>query len=321
MTRILPGWRPRLVAFAFLLVPSLAGAQIVVDLKDSFIEAQKNRVTIEANLTIDHAMTTPKKPSASKPSNDGDIHVAARAASIGLPIVFELMNAADARDSIKTLAAAEGTTDTVHVKGAWRLWCEHGGTSDQIQGNPVAKAANTNPDHCFEIHPATEIAGVDVSATWKEIPDFKTKDAEAAFSAYELVGLEITHNDSTQRTRLHTNGIGFNYVEFAMELTETPTFLVDDGLFVRANVYSLEGELLVRNRRMAFAKGTIPYEQVLKQKQGAFLHVLGVPRINFAILAWRVSQRTTRPEVLRWNLPYEMIITGFYEVLDWEEEN
>ena len=81
------------------------------------------------------------------------------------------------------------------------MWCEHGGTSDQIQGNPVAKAANTNPDHCFEIHPATEIAGVDVSATWKEIPDFKTKDAEAAFSAYELVGLENTHNDSTQRTK------------------------------------------------------------------------------------------------------------------------
>lgn len=319
MARMLPGWRPRLVACAILLVPALTEAQIVVDLKDSFIEAQKNRVTIAANLTIDHAMTTPKKPSPSKPSNDGDIHVAARAASIGLPLVLELMNAADARESIKTLAAAEGTTDTVPVKGAWRLWCEHGGTTDQIQGNPVPKAANTNPDHCFEIHPATEIDGVDVGATWKEIPDFRTKDAEAAFAAYELVALEITHDNQRQRTTLHTNGIGFNYVEFVMELTETPTFKVDDGLFVRANVYSLDGELLVRNRRMAFAKGTVPYDQVLKQKQGAFLHVLGTPRINLAIVAWRVAQRTARPEVLRWNLPYEMIITGFYEIVEWEE--
>jgi len=77
---------------------------------------------------------------------------------------------------------------------------------------------------------------------------------------------------------------------------------------------------LVRNRRMVFAKGTPPYEAVIKQKKGAFLHVLGMPRMNLAIVAWRVSQRTARPEVLRWNLPYEMIITGFYEVLDWEED-
>lgn len=147
----------------------------------------KNRVTIEGNLTIDHAMTTPKKPSASKPSNDGDVHIAARDAAIGLPIVFEIMNAADARPSLKVLKSAEGNGAKVRVKGAWRLWCEHGGTSDQIQGNPVEEATDTNPDHCFEIHPATEVDGVDLGVTWKEIPEFKTKDAEAAFSAYELV--------------------------------------------------------------------------------------------------------------------------------------
>jgi hypothetical protein len=158
------------LAFIVAFAPSLAKAQIVLNPKDSFINTYKNRVTIEADLTIDHAHSSPKRPSPKKPSNDGDIHVAARATSIGLPIVAEMMNAADARPSIKVFTSAAENGTKVNVKGAWRFWCEHGGTADQIQGNPVAKAEHTNPDHCFQIHPVNEIDGVDVGHTGKRFP-------------------------------------------------------------------------------------------------------------------------------------------------------
>jgi hypothetical protein len=165
-----------------------------------------------------------------------------------------------------------------------------------------------------------------MASTWDTLERdsrYKTKDAETAFSACELVRSEITHDNQRRRTIIHTNGIGYDYVEFVMELAEEPSFAgtADDGIFVRANVYSFDGELIVRNRRMAFAKGTPPYDAVLKQKRGAFMKVLGTPRMNVAVIAWRVAQRNPRPEVLRWNLPYEMIITAFYEVVEWEEEN
>jgi hypothetical protein len=72
-----------------------AGADTTLELKNEFIEANKNRATIEASYSIKFAHPKPKTPSPSKPSNDGDIHISGTAPEIGLLTVAEIMNAKD----------------------------------------------------------------------------------------------------------------------------------------------------------------------------------------------------------------------------------
>lgn len=166
----------------------------------------------------------------------------------------------------------------------------------------------------FEIHPATEMDDRDVRATFRPIDGYEAKDAYAAFMGkYEDIRREMKVTKT--KTTLYTAGAGFNHVEFVMELREDPTFETanGDGLIVRADVQDLDDELLIRNRRMVFAKGTEPYSVVQTLKRGERLHVLGIPRLNLAIISWRIRNRQTRPEVLRWNLPYEIIVVGAYE--------
>jgi hypothetical protein len=105
---------------------------------------------------------------------------------------------------------------------------------------------------------------------------------------------------------------GYNYVEFIMEINEAATHDVEDGRMVMASVYSLDGDLLVSNRRMVFAKDTGPEQKVKGLKKGDRLHVLGIPRVDLSLVSWRTSHTADRPDVLRWNLPYEMIVVATY---------
>jgi hypothetical protein len=45
-------------------------------------------------------------------------------------------------------------------------------------------------------------------------------------------------------------------------------------------------------------------------KKGDRLPVLGTPRIDLALVSWRAKYAKDRPEVLNWNLPYEIIAVG-----------
>jgi hypothetical protein len=47
--------------------------------------------------------------------------------------------------------------------------------------------------------------------------------------------------------------------------------------------------------------------------QGDKMHVLGIPRIDLAIVSWRTHNATTNPDAFTWNLPYEIIIAGKYD--------
>ena len=154
----------------------------------------------------------------------------------------------------------------IAINGVWRLWCEHAGSSDQIQGAHLDPFDTTNPDHCFEIHPLVEVAGRNVRGTFQAIEGFKNKDAEAAFERYENIRTSI--QVANGKTTIFTNAVGFNYVEFIMELQEKPTFESEDALFVRSNVQDLNDELLVRNRRMVFVKGTAAEQMVRPMKKG-----------------------------------------------------
>lgn len=289
-----------------LLVSASSQTPIEITLKNSFIEKYKNRVTIDATYTVDKAH---KK--VNPPSKDGDMHIAGRAPQIGLATVAEIMNAKDETPAVTFVRSIEGTGRTATMTGAWRLWCEHSGGDPQVQGTPLEPFNTTNPDHVFEIHPIVKLDQMSLLNSLVPIEGFQTKDAEQAFTSYERINSTIIPHKTT--TTIVTEMGGFNYVEFAAVLNENPTFTTGDGRMVLASIHDLEGNLLVRNRRLVFVKDSPPELRVKGLKKGDTLHLLGVPRINLALVSWRTKNGKTKPAVLKWNLPYEIIVVGVYQ--------
>lgn len=304
------------LALATFLIALTARAEIEITLKNTFIEKFKNRATISTRFIVDKAH---KKPNS--PSKDADLHVAGRASEVGLPIVAEIMNARQFTEAVAEVHEAEGSGEAIPFDGVWRLWAEHGGSSAQVQGAPLKPFKSSNPDHVFEIHPATRVGGVDVMPGFIPIEGYRTKDAAQAFQSYENLSSRIKIGSGT--TTISTRMGGFNYVEFQMQLNHDPVE-IEDGTVVMSRVQDLDGELLVRNRRMVFVKDTPAEEAVRDLRKGQTLHVLGIPRINLALVSWRTHNAGRRPEVLTWQLPYEIVVVGVYgpgvEVEDEEGE-
>lgn len=296
-----------LFVLGLLVFPSLSYADVTITLKNSFIEKYKNRVTIDSSFTVDKAH---KKPNP--PSKDGDLHIAGRAPEIGLPAVAEIMNAAEKSEAIDVVHEMEGTGKPIAISGAWRIWCEHGGGSKQVQGADLEPFDTSNPDHVFEIHPVTKIGDKVLLDSLHPIAGFRTKEAQDAFSRYENLKSRIIRQPKKKTTTIVTSMAGYNYVEFVMELSEEP-HEVEDGRMVFASVLDIEGELLVRKRRMVFVKDTPPEVAVKTLKKGDKLHVLGLPRIDLALVSWRAKNAKKDPSVLNWNLPYEIIVVGIYK--------
>ena len=93
----------------------------------------------------------------------------------------------------------------------------------------------------------------------------------------------------------------------------------EDGLYLFVEIYDPNGpkdEPLVRKRRIGFVKGTKPYEKAANLEIGQCMLVLGMPRLNLELVAWRLGLGVTKPHdasVLKWNVPYEMVIVGIYD--------
>jgi hypothetical protein len=291
---------------AWIATPTFLHAQIRITLKNSFIERYKNRTSIDITFIVDKAHAH-----ANTPAKDGDLHIAGRAREVGLPIVAEILNAGQHADWVQTIHDAEGTGNPLHMSGAWRIWCEHGGLGDQIQGKALTAFTTTNPEHVFEIHPVTSIEGTDYTSSLVPIQGYEPKTAEQAFTSYEDKRSRISVSGAKRTTTIETAMAGMNYVEFVMKVTGPP-WQVQDGSLVMAEVHDLEGELLIHNRRMVLPKGSAAELALRTASIGDEFHVLGMPRIDLAIVSWRTRNRATRPEVLTWNLPYEIIVVGLY---------
>jgi hypothetical protein len=279
-------------------------AQTEITLKDSFIQKYKLRATIDANYIIDKA-----HPKPNPPANDGDMHVAGRSDDIGLATVAEIMNAKFETSAVNYVHQHEGENTPVKLSGAWRLWCEHAGKSEQIQGETLEPFQTTNPDHVFEVHPITKLDDLLTTDSFKPIKGFKTKEANDAFNKYESAECHIRHDTSNHTTTLRTKAVGYNYVEFILELLEKP-LIIEDGQMVMATVCDLQGEVIANSRRMIFVKDTPPEKKLMSLKAGDRIHVVGIPRIDLSLVWWRVEQ--AKPAALDWNLPYEIIVVGVY---------
>lgn len=313
--RALPTLSLSAVVALLLGLAQSAQAEVEVTLKKSFIEKFKNRATITATFTVDKAHAKPNSP-----SKDGDLHLAGRAPEIGLPAVAEIMNAKFEEDAVDQIHAAESNGTAVELTGAWRLWTEHGGGEPQVQGAALEPFTTTNPDHVFQIHPVTKVGDLDLGSSLRPIQGYEAKNARTAFDRYENLACRLTPKTNT--VKISTRMGGFNYVAFVMEANGAP-LEAEDGFFVMAKVLDpavqadepsadATEDLLVRNRRMVFVKGTKPVEAVQGLQAGKRLHVLGIPRINLALVSWRVRNASERPEVLTWSLPYEIVIVGVY---------
>ncbi|MGA2271304.1 MAG: hypothetical protein ABSH44_22780 [Bryobacteraceae bacterium] len=298
----------RKATLAYLLIAILARLATAgtLILKRAWIEQYKDRATIDATFTTDHAH---KKPNP--PAKDGDMHVAGRAPKeVGLPMVAEVMNAAaqQQQKAVQVIHGNEGSGSFVPVSGAWRLWFEHPATS-QTQFQTVPPAANTNPDHSFEIHPITKFAAEDITGSFAMVPGFPGHDPKTAFGSYEKLSVLI-HASATAVT-LDSAKTGFNYVHFRMHLIGSPVKLKDGGLAAMADVEddASEGEdMLAAKVRMIFVPGTAPWKAVQGKGDGDEFTVLGIPRVNLnaisAFITAAGSAAVTR------KLPYEMIVVA-----------
>jgi hypothetical protein len=291
---------------AALLLPAAARAEIQITLENSFIEKFKDRATIDATYTVDKAHPRPNPP-----AKDGDLHAAGRAPEIGFATVAEVMNAAAQPEAVDLIHQAERSGEPLAVRGVWRLWCEHGGDSQHIQGQPLQPFTTTNPPHVFEIHPLLRVADHDLASSFQPIDGFAYKDASQAFHAYEQLPSHITAGDGT--TTITTRMAGFNYVEFVIVLAEEPAHVLSDGLTVKAAVLDTEGGLLVSERRMVAVAGTAPYAKLKALHKGESLHVVGIPRIDLSLVSWRVANSARLAGILDWSLPYELVLVAAFD--------
>lgn len=317
-TTVVPNHHLRHALIAAVLLAMLApldvAAENVLVLNNTFIQKYKNRATIDADYIIDKAHKQPNPA-----SKDGDIHVAGRSPKdVGLATVAEMMNASEHPDALTAIHDAEGTGDAIKVSGAWRIWPEHGGETEHVQGKKLAAFDTTNPDHVFEIHPITELAGIDVRDTFHPIKEYKAKETEQAFALYERTRSKITVMPGN-KTKIETPMAGMNYVKFGLELNEK-ALPIADGRMAMAKVKNEEGELIVQKRRFVFVKDTEPEIMIRDKVAGDCLVVLGIPRLDLALVDWRVRTSKTRPEVLSWSLPYEIIVVGVFKEESCKEE-
>ena len=286
------------------LASSLCNAQIQITLTKEFVNKFADRVTIDTNFRVD--ITSKIHPA----SQDGDIHVAGTAPEIGMIAVAEIMNAkTEKTKTVKVLMNAVGSGHPVKISGAWRIWCEHGGEQDYVQGTGAVPVAESSGEaHVFEVHPITSVNGSNIDQTWAPTPGFTYKDATQAFQIYERTKSQIKETETT--VTISTEQSGYNYTEFIAKLTGDPIPLAD-GLAVFAEIMDKEGELLVHKRRLVFAAGTDPEKTVRTMHKGQMLQVVGIPRFDLRLVQFRLKNHTGKfAGSLNWNLPYEMIVAA-----------
>ena len=300
--RLFPLLAAWLVAF-----PAVGRAETLA-LSKTFVEKVKNLATIPATLEVD---VHPAKPHTIKRGgDDGDIHMAGRANEIRLPLVAEIVNAKLEPDALKLLTTTK-PGQTVPVTGVWRIWFEHLGKEEQVQGADVEVPSTSNPAHLFELHPLTRFGSADLATSFVPIQNYQAYDAPTAFGFYEKNEATLQANDTAV---LIAAGEGkYNYVELVAELAGPIVKTQDGGSMVLADVFGTEdGEtpLTEAPRRMVFAPGGAdsPAAHLQGLGKGDRLHLLAIPRVNLA----EVSEllKTSHGEEVSVNLPYEMIVVG-----------
>ena len=296
--------------------PLTAYADITISLTRGFVKKNKDRATLSTTFEVNRFHKKPNRIGTG--SQDGDVHIAGRDTVVLLPMVAEILNGKLESDTFDfLLGMTEG--QSVPLVGVWRLWFEHPGHEDQIQGAAVAEPDDTNPDHVFEFHPVTKFGSFDCRDSLVPIVDgekeFRGHPADRAFASYEQRPGTISKTNNG--IMITSNQAGFNYVEFQMRLTGNPKE-VSDGFIVLANVFKAgasdeEEPLTEQPRRMIFVKGSPAGDTIATMSKGDTLHVLGIPRVNLNEVLAIADGLPGHDEYAFGGLPYEIIIVAVLE--------
>jgi len=303
-----------------LIIQSVAFSQSTVTFRRSFIDSFKNRITITADYDVWYTHHAAKDD-----ADDGDIHCSGYDKKIGLATVAEIMNAKNEQQAIDVLIAHEGkgqsNNPTVSITGVWRLWPEHMGSGSTIkQGTTYSKteiqSKTTNPDHVFEIHPVTNLEGMDLTHSLKNIgPDYVPKKWKSSYGKFRVKAFSIS--STSKFISFSTKQIGENYIDMWIRIDSL--WEVEDGAFAYCTTMDsdfdpghdeINDKKITNRTRIAFVKDSETYNKAIEQGVGGILHILGTPRINLAILSWREWVSPQRPEVKTWKLPFEIIADG-----------
>jgi hypothetical protein len=283
----------------------LAPDRVSVEIDRSFLERHMNRLTIASTFSVDAVAGSPNPASF-----DGDLHFAGRAPEVGLRLVGEIKNAAEADSAVALLRRAAVSGAPLPITGAWRLWPEHSLGWNEQQGRPIQRLDSPYPDHVFEIHPVTRVGEVDLLRTVYLTEGYRPGSAKRTLDIYQDAECTLTVTPAT--ITLETPTWLYNDVHFVMELTGARQQVVADGRFVTARALDPDGEVLVERLRLGFIAGTGPERAVRSLAPGARLHIWGLPRLNFAEMWRRAESSRNDPSLLEGPLPYEIIVVGVY---------
>jgi len=269
----------------------------LITINRSFVDSYRNRATI----------TTPFHVFSINPGEaDGDIHIAGYADKMVLPGVAEIINGSEHHAILNTIDVESQPTLT--VTGVWRFWCEHPGSSADVQDGATPKPQSGTYHHVFEIHPVTKIGHSDVSDSFHPIPKPPNKyssDAKTNFGEYDKLKCRLSSDNKT--ITIDTTEVAFNYTDFFLELQETPKSLDDGGLQATGKAFDKGGHELAECR-MIFAPGTDVADHAQHWSVGQRQHVLGLVRMDLDIIAARAETNSHSD----FALPYEVVIIGEY---------
>lgn len=270
----------------------------------SFIEANRERITLEADFTVDATASINPKVF------DGDMHIAGRSPAIGLRMVAEIKNARLSPRAVQLVREAERSREPVRVRAFMRFWPEHAIGLPHRQGEPMPRLLNANPDHVFELHPLIRIADIDLLANLRPVDGYSPGHASSTFDRYERSELQIQVHG--ERVYLKTPAGLWNDVHFQLELTDHPPQIQEDGGYLTARARDLLGNVLVDSIRVVLVKDSPPERAFRTLHAGDRVHVWGLPRVSFDGLARLIAEAgpDTRWRTVRF--PYEILIVGVY---------
>ena len=309
----------RALAVVLTLVSSAWCVASNLVLKKAWAEKYRNRLSIEAKVTILHV---------SKKEADADIHGGSRKNQIGLPMVAEILNGTQpTQKAVRAEMRPDQGSPEKAIYGAWRLWFEHpphgGGTQCQDFGNHAPDLCagqalggkDSNPDHSFEIHPVFAINHLTPvgKSSMVLLPDNKgVKDSSKAFQDYSSKNQILTIVRSGSGLTLNSKSIGDNYVRMRIRVTKaksssTTTARDDgsvDGGWVLADVIGDDDDkVLAKGTRVFYFLDSAPGSKLQKSDVGTELEILGMPRLNLDTIL-RVSEGK---ETIAVPLPIEFI--------------
>ena len=297
------------LATLLILVSRALAAEL--QLRESVLEGQRDRVTMTITAVVDHLGDR-----AHPLSEDCDLHVPLRSREIRVPFIGELKNACSEKPAGTTQAFwsdriyEETHGLAVSVTGAFRIWLEHPptGTAVQTEGARVPWYGSSNPDHQVELHPLVRVGSLDFSSHIRRI-----QDSGNSFAGYgpaqlsPILSKKLTIQRITVQgepyVRIKGTKTGNNHWDLRARIASAPEALAD-GTRVRLDI--LNGNQVVSGALGLLAvsvAGTVADTRLQAVASGEIVRFQALIRMQLATLLDQVG-----PGEQQISLPVEFVL-------------